>query len=601
MSFAPSFASNPYVFYKGTKSATTAIPFTVSLDGRPFAVDFKDYRRSSLASLRESVISTGQVDDALFNTDGAWWRYRHDWSYGAGQSVMDLGQDRDPRRFDTSVGIDPWTESQLTLHHSTSSINTTIKTSAIYMVATSEHLYAADSTVLYRTSNLSTWTQITGFTGTINGLTTDGKSVYMTTTSAIYEITSAATTATSRKAHAHSGCWFAGNYLLTAETHILRSLASDRSTELTVATHYNSTFTWTTVFAVGSKIYAGGYAGSRSEVYSFSIDSSGNLVRGAEVVSLSVGELLNTAISHVGNVIFCTNKGIRLATVSQDGTLTYGPLIDQPGSVNSAIAEGRYVWFNWREIETGKTGAGRLDLSSTPRSLQPAFATDLYAETTSPCTMVSRFNDRLVFGVPGVGIFAENASSFVSTGYVKSGNVYFGTVERKIVNDLKANFADLDTGESVRLELYDSDGSLLESAGLAEPNLSELELQLDGQEADYFNVTLELNGNGTSTPTFKRWRLRSFPIVPPVEQFVVPLLLYSKVIINDAQGQLHSSDVANELDFIENLWRRKAPISFVEGSRIYRVRIEAYEFQPREWADNYVGLEGTLIVRLVTI
>ena len=290
-----------------------------------------------------------------------------------------------------------------------------------------------------------------------------------------------------------------------------------------------------------------------------------------------------------------------MATVSQDGTLSYGPLIDAPGSVISAVAEGRFVWFNWPEIETGKTGAGRLDLSTTPRALQPAFATDLYVESSNPCTSVTRYNGRLILGIPNLGVYAENPTSFVTSGYLESGNVYFGTVERKIVNDLKANFVDLDAGESVRLELYDSEGSLLEAAGIAQPNLSELELQLDGQETDYFNVTVELNGNGTSTPIFKRWRLRSFPVVPPVEQFVVPLLLYSKVIINDSQGQLHSSDVAEELDFVENLWRRKSPISFVEGSRIYRVRIEAYEFQPREWADNHVGLEGTLIVRLVTI
>lgn len=600
MSFAPSFASNPYVFYKGTKSATTAIPFTVSLDGRPFAVDFKDYRRSSLASLRESVISTGQVDDALFNTDGAWWRYRHDWSYGAGQSVMDLGQDRDPRRFDTSVGIDPWTESQLTLHHSTSRVTDLVDGTTIYLVATDGHLYAADTGVVYRSSNLSTWTQITGISGTINGLATDGKDVFISTSTHLWKVTAASATASAFVNHAHDGVWFAGNYLMTSQANVLRSVASNGN-ETTVTTHYQAGFQWTTVFAVGSKIYAGGTAGSRSEIYGFTINSSGALVQGAEVVSLSIGEHVHEVISHVGNVIFCTSKGIRLATVSQDGTLSYGPLIDAPGPVISAVAEGRYVWFNWPEIETGKTGAGRLDLSTTPRALQPAFATDLYVESTSTCTSIARFNDRLILGIPNLGVYAENLTSFVTSGYVRSGNVYFGTVERKIVNDLKANFVDLDTGESVRLELYDSEGSLLESAGLAEPNLGELELQLDGQETDYFNVTLELNGNGTSTPTFKRWRLRSFPIVPPVEQFVVPLLLYSKVIINDAQGQLHSSDVADELKFLENLWRRKSPISFVEGSKIYRVRIEAYEFQPREWADNYVGLEGTMIVRLVTI
>jgi hypothetical protein len=89
--------------------------------------------------------------------------------------------------------------------------------------------------------------------------------------------------------------------------------------------------------------------------------------------------------------------------------------------------------------------------------------------------------------------------------------------------------------------------------------------------------------------------------VPPVEQFVVPLLLHSKVVINDAQGQLMSSDVREDLIYVEELWRKKTPISFVEGTQVYRVRIEAYEFQPREWSDTHIGFEGTLVVRLVTI
>ena len=67
---------DPYTFYDGETSLNEAVPFTVRLDGRTYGVDLRNYRRSSLATLRDSVVSTGQVDDSLFNTDGAWWRYR---------------------------------------------------------------------------------------------------------------------------------------------------------------------------------------------------------------------------------------------------------------------------------------------------------------------------------------------------------------------------------------------------------------------------------------------------------------------------------------------------------------------------------------------
>ena len=97
---------DPFAFYDGETASNEAVPFTVRLDGRTYGVDLRNYRRSSLATLRDSVVSTGQVDDSLFNTDGAWWRYRRNWHAGAGQRIMDLGESRDPRRFDTSVGVD---------------------------------------------------------------------------------------------------------------------------------------------------------------------------------------------------------------------------------------------------------------------------------------------------------------------------------------------------------------------------------------------------------------------------------------------------------------------------------------------------------------
>jgi len=600
VSFAPLLGSNPEVFFSGSKSAVASVPFTVSLDGRIFAIDFNNYRRSSLASLRDSVISTGQVDDALFNTDGAWWRYKHDWTYGAGQELLDLGQDRDPRRFYTSVGIDPWSEDGLRLHKSTSLSTSLVSGTSIYLAVTGSYVFAASTTVLYRTADFSTWTQITGVSGTIKGITSDGQDLYVATSSALYKVAGSSTSATSLTATAHDGVWFVGNYLLAAQANKLVSIAS-AGTATTITTHYQASFVWTTAFAVGSKIYAAGNAGNRAEVYGFIVNSSGTLVPGAEVVQLSVGETVNTIISHVGNVIFCTSKGIRIGTVSQDGTLTYGPLIDQPGAVQSAQAEGRYVWFNWRSIESGKTGAGRLDLSSFVRTLQPAFATDLYVTDSNPCTTIARFNNRLVLGIPNVGIYVEHASDYVTSGQLESGEVYFGTVETKIVNDIKANFQPLLANQSVKVEVFDDQDTLLEDASVSVANLREIELQLDGEQAEHFSVVVTLTGPGTSTPTFNRWRLRSFPIVPPIEQFVVPLLLHSRVVINDAQGQLHSSDIESEFAFVEELWRKKTPLSFVEGTQVFRVRIEAYEFQPREWSDTHIGFEGTLTVRLVTI
>ena len=601
MSFAPILGRGSYPFYVGTSSADVAIPFTVKIDGRTYPIDVKNYKRSSLTSLRDSVVSTGQADDSLFNTDGAWWRYRHNWWSGAGQYIMDLGEDRNLSRFDTSVGINVWNEGELSLLPSTSFSNPTPGTltgSISLLCPTNSFLYASDGITVKRTADFITWTNFPTVGGTIRDIATDGITVYVATSTNLYTI-NAAGTVTSVVATGHDRVWFAGGRLFASIGNILREYSDTYAIPFS-NTHFQASFVYTTVFAVGSKIYAGGYAGARSEIFGFSV-AAGALVKGAEVVSLSINELIQHATSHAGVVIFCTNKGIRMATVAADGSLTYGPLIDTPGSVTSAQAEGQYVWFNWRSIDTNKTGAGRLDLSNTPRPMQPAFATDVYADTAGTCTAVARFNSRTVLGIPTVGVYVESTTGHVTSGHLLSGQIYYGTVEHKSVTELNATFQALAANESVTVKIYDDQQLLLNSAGSAIQNNTLINVQLDGEKGDWFQVRVELGGPGTSTPQFERWRLRAFPIAPPVEQYIIPILLYGKTVVNDAQGQMLSLDTDSELSFLKEIWETKRPVSYVEGRTTRRVRLEAYEYSPDDWSDNQTGFEGSMVVRLVTL
>ena len=598
MSFSPLLGLGSYPFYIGSSTADVAVPFTVKIDGRTYPIDVKNYKRSSLTSLRDAVVSTGQADDSLFNTDGAWWRYRYNWWSGAGQYIMDLGEDRNLSRFDSSVGINVWNEGELSLLPSTSFSDGSFTGSVSLLCPTDSFLYASDGVTVKRTSNFTSWTNLT-VAGTINDIATDGINVYVATSTNLYTINPAGTV-TSVVASAHSRVWFAAGRLFVSVANVLKTYDS-AYTATTVDTHFQASFVYTTVFAVGSKIYAGGYAGSRSEIFGFSISSSGLLVKGAEVVSLSINELIQHVTSHAGVVIFCTNKGIRMATVAADGSLTYGPLIDTPGSVTSAQAEGQYVWFNWRSIDTNKSGAGRLDLSNTPRPMQPAFATDVYADTAGTCTTVARFNSRTVLGIPTVGVYVESTTGHVTSGYINSGQIYYGTVEHKSVTELNVTFQSLAVNESVTVKIYDDQGLLLNTAGSSLLNSNFFNIQLDGEKGDWFQVRVELGGPGTSTPQFERWRLRAFPIAPPVEQYIIPILLYGKTVVNDAQGQMLSLDTDKELLFLKEIWETKRPVSYLEGKTTRRVRLEAYEYSPDDWSDNQTGFEGTMVVRLVTI
>ena len=597
MSFSPLLGLGSYPFYVGTSTADIAVPFTIKIDGRTYPIDVKNYKRSSLTSLRDSIVSTGQADDSLFNTDGAWWRYRYNWWSGAGQYIMDLGEDRNLSRFDSSVGINVWNEGELSLLPSTSFSDGSFTGSVSLLCPTDSFLYASDGVTVKRTSNFTSWTNLV-VAGTIRDIATDGINVYVATSTNLYTINPAGTV-TSVVASAHDRVWFAAGRLFASINNALVTYSAGYAST-PVDTHFQSSFIYTTVFAVGSKVYAGGYAGARSEIFGFTI-SGGTLVKGAEVVSLSINELIQHVTSHAGILIFCTNKGIRMATVGADGSLTYGPLIDTPGSVTSAQAEGQYVWFNWQSIDANKTGAGRLDLSNTPRPMQPAFATDVYANTAGACTAVARFAGRTVLGVPTVGVYVESTTGHVTSGHLLSGQIYYGTVEHKSVTELNATFQALAANESVTIKIYDDQQLLLNSAGSAIENNTLINVQLDGEKGDWFQVRIELGGPGTSTPQFERWRLRAFPIAPPVEQYVIPILLYGKTVVNDAQGQMLSLDTDKELLFLKEIWETKRPVSYLEGKTTRRVRLEAYEYSPDDWSDNQTGFEGTMVVRLVTL
>ena len=590
---------DPYTFYDGETSLNEAIPFTVRLDGRTYGVDLRNYRRSSLATLRDSVVSTGQVDDSLFNTDGAWWRYRRNWHAGAGQSIMDLGESRDSRRFDTSVGIDVWTEGELNLLPATTLSTSAVDGSSIKLAVTASHLYALDDQAVYRTADLTTWDQVT-ITGFPKDITSDGVNVYIATTSKIEKCEPASAVAVHFANKILDRLWFAAGYLFGSDTQHLHTYSSSGS-ETTVYSHFLSSFTWTTVFAVGSKVYAGGYGGVKSELYGFTISSGGALVLGAEVAPFGTGELLLNAVSHVGVVLICTNKGVRLATVGADGTITYGPLIDDPGPVLDAAAEGQFIWFTWSSIAPNKTGLGRASLAITPATLQPAYASDIYAEQSATTTAVARFNGRTVFAVAGHGVYVSSTNSFVTSGTIASGKMYYGAVERKSVTDALASFDSLNGGEKVTLSCFDDRDEEIESVVGAQPGQTTIDVQLDGEQGNYFTVEVLLEGNGTSSPTFRYWRVRAFPVVPPVEQFVVPLQLFSKVVVNDGQGQLLSHNIDEEMEFLVSAWREKRPLTFVEGDQVRRVRLEAYEYSPHDWSDSLTGFEGTIIVRLVTL
>ena len=378
-----------YPFYLGSVATSTVVPKTITLDGRLYAIDASKYRRQSQETLRDGVVQSAEPNDVLFNANGAWARYRYSWFHGADQEFADLRDDADPYRFSTSRGVNVWNDHELTLLPSTKPIMSAASTNPLICVVDS-YLFYADGANLYRTSDLITFTTCTVPGGTIQCLSTDGTDLYVATTTVMVKYVAAATAPTAFATPVTGNCTqvaFVANRLIVGTAQVLYEVAA-AGTLTTLVTHFQSAFRWTAIFAVGSRIYVGGFCGSRSELYTLAVDATtGALYRAQDAAPFPAGELLRAGYSYAGAVVLCTSKGVRFAELGGDATLTYGPLIDDVGDSRCATADGRYAWVGWSAFSEAGSGLARLALDTFVNTLQPAYASDVVTRAQKYVTL----------------------------------------------------------------------------------------------------------------------------------------------------------------------------------------------------------------------
>jgi hypothetical protein len=589
-------------FYLGTFSAQRVLPHTVLLDGRTYTIDLTEYRHSSLQTLREGVVTSAEPSDALFNASGTWSRYRYSWHRGADQEISELDDTSDPFRFDRSRSINVWTKNELTLHRA-STLSRSVSSGAPRLIGFNNYLYASDGATLYRSTGFGAWSTMTAPGGTVQAFATDGSDVFVATSTNLVKYVGAATTPTAYGTPVTgdvSNVAFVGNRLLIGIGSTLSSVAGSGALT-TVRTHQQSAFRWTTIFAIGSRIYVGGFAGSRSELYTTTTDSSGNLVIAQDAAPFPEGELLRGGVSFAGGAVIYSNKGARLAQTAADGSLTYGPLLADLGDVQAACAEGQYVFTGWSLYDGATTaGTARLDLTTFVEALQPAYAADLEANVAGAVTGVARLNGRLAYAVAGQGVFVESTTAYDTTGYLDSGKILFGTVERKRLSQMVVDFKPLTTGQSVTLTIYDEEGDAVYSLTESGVGLRQMIADLNAIDVISCRVRVDLASNGSDTPTVLKWVLRAYPVPPPSEQWIVPLIVHSRVTAGDGMGMELSLDLEDEFAHIQALWRDKTKVLFRVGDYVTRVRIDAFELRPNNWRDDGGWFEAILVVKLLT-
>ena len=606
MSFSIPTYNSGYPFFTGSFADPRTIPYTVSLDGRDYPIDLENYRHNGVARFRNGVVTSNEPNDSLLNPEGAWWRYRFSWHLGAGQEIDELDPNSNPARYESSRGVDVWTKYQACLLLDTETKNKSLTAADIHMISTGTYVYVSDGTTVQRSADpelggSATWTSITGLSGTVQGMTTDGSSVYIATSADVYVVGSGtgASTYSSAGTADYDKIAVAANRIIVAKDNVIGELGT--STFTATYTHFQAAFQWTSIFSIGSRIYLGGYAGNRSELYTVTTDDTGALVLSSEAASFFSGELIYDAIGYAGSAILATSKGIRFASVGADGTLNYGPLIGDYGAATCLAAEGRFVWAGVENFPGSGCGLVRLALDSFTDTLLPAYAPDVFTEAIDDTVeAVARFGGYTLFAVTADEVYGEDIDAFVTSGYIDSGDITWGTVEDKSVSEMRVQYNPLAANETISVSLTDKASVSLGSKTDSVDGSDQLELDIVGNEIDRTRARVTLTGDGTTTPCLLQWRIRGYPIAPGVEEWLVPLIIHSRVNVNDSEGQVLSLDPWEETERIRDRWQSQKIVLYKEGDYAFRVRIDNFQIETAEWRDGSDYFELTCTVRLLS-
>ena len=262
--------------------------------------------------------------------------------------------------------------------------------------------------------------------------------------------------------------------VICADNKVYECAAAVSSTPTLLYTNPSTAHVYTSITASGPAIYISGYNGAQSTIEKYTLSTAGvmpTLTSAVIAAELPEGEIVHKIYYYLGYMMIGTNKGIRVAAVSdQDGSINYGPLIvETTQPCYDFAANDHYVWC--ATSVAGEPGLIRIDLSSEIEPLRFAYANDIYySGVTGHVTTAVCFDgntdpttaDRLMFTTAYASsadgaIYVEDASTLMTSGYLQTGYIRYNTLEPKNFKRLIAR-GDYTYG-SITLETVDAEGT----------------------------------------------------------------------------------------------------------------------------------------------
>lgn len=482
----------------------TNIAYDVAIGGQPFIYAISDsnpYIRQT-APFRKDQFDN-QTEPGEQSLTGWWIRSQSSFHNGAGITFFDpaLVSNEGAYRFFDSRNVDVWTQGQVTLLNNTTEghqITGEIKSNGRANQTLRSIKWNNTNGVLlrddYDVDKIDTAGNVThfidynaGIDDPVFAICDDGTTAYWLTNDTVsgkLEVNKKALTGTSTTAatvmFTSPGITVTNGVMefvkerivMCANNSVYEFASNATSLPTAVYTHPSSSHIYTSIAASGAAIYVAGYNGIQSTILKFTLSSSGlmpTLTQGVVAAEMPVGEIIHKIHYYLGYMIIGTDKGIRVATVSDvDGSINYGPIIvetDQP--VYDFCSRDHYVWAATGVADS--PGLIRLDLTQQIEPLVFAYANDIYyPDRTGHKTTAVAFadsTDQLVFCSTATGatsadygyVYIESATQKAITGYLRTGFIRYNTLEPKNFKRLVGR-GDFTYG-SVTVETVDSNGT----------------------------------------------------------------------------------------------------------------------------------------------
>lgn len=611
----------------------------VTIDGRSYLVETEGYRRTTVPTLREQRDTSSEAGENRLNTQ-YWVRSQTDWSYGAGQKYFD-NDDSDRRRFYTSSGIDPWTKGEISLlpicEDKGNTGNDVIM--KVFRNGSTEYMYVASGTDLYYSSTFDdatpTWNTVTalGSPQTITDFTSDGVTVFVAYGGSLkVHTTPIGTTTQPSVLTGHSTLpdkiRFVSGRLIEMDFNHIGDIAAN-GTIVAGSLDYDTIdhdLVWVDVAAGPTGIYAAANTEDVGSIYFCSTDANGLLNQPAQVADLPHGETINAIESYGGLLILATSEGLRLAAMNQDGSVSYGPVVDNGGAALSLATGGRFVWFG---ASNGRVY--RADLSVFTATLVPAWASDVVSTGSTPGNVnwIARSGGKTYFVDAANGVQGEAASgNLVESGTLTVGDVRWNSQFDKSLRQVEVRASPtLAVTDSVS---YNESGDTYDDAdlvynGIATPvegaikvtftpdtgiDLAVLSLAdrqpktVEYSLSDKYTVKFTLERDATSNaggPNLESWQLLAFPAPTRIDEVVVPVVMKKRVASSRGMGAAAQQDPQGEYDALRALMVAKQVVTYQEGSRSESVMIDQMSMSAEQLSADGDWWEGTMTLRLLTV